>query len=304
MKNNNKIFALLMLILAGFGVGCEKEIPFTAEQTKPKLVINSLFTTDSIWKIDLSNSLSIIDNAYPGPVSGATVEILDENGNLVEALSEVSPGKYESPTQLKPVVGVTYQARAALPNYTTITATNQTPSPIAILSVDTVRVVDSDGYENMEITVNFQDAPGEENYFVLAMPISGYYTYGTDTTRYSYFSSMQTSDPAVSQAYDVEPGSTPYYNQLLLSDQLFSGQSYSLKFTVDGYPWSSGGYEDYSVDLLFYSCSKEFFRYLVSFEAYKNVEGNPFAQPVQVFSNVENGFGIFAGASIFKMNLK
>ncbi|MBK6525335.1 MAG: DUF4249 family protein [Crocinitomicaceae bacterium] len=33
-------------------------------------------------------------------------------------------------------------------------------------------------------------------------------------------------------------------------------------------------------------------------EKYQETAGDPFAQPVQVYSNVENGFGIFGGCFI------
>ncbi|NQY66446.1 MAG: DUF4249 family protein [Flavobacteriales bacterium] len=44
-----------------------------------------------------------------------------------------------------------------------------------------------------------------------------------------------------------------------------------------------------------YNISRELFFYNRSFELYNESYGNPFAQPVQVYSNIENGFGIFAG---------
>jgi hypothetical protein len=43
------------------------------------------------------------------------------------------------------------------------------------------------------------------------------------------------------------------------------------------------------------SISKEYYDYQTSLNEYWNADGNPFAQPVQVFTNIENGFGIFAG---------
>jgi hypothetical protein len=37
---------------------------------------------------------------------------------------------------------------------------------------------------------------------------------------------------------------------------------------------------------------------LSSFLRYQRTQGNPFSTPVQVFSNVNNGMGIFAGGTI------
>ena len=44
--------------------------------------------------------------------------------------------------------------------------------------------------------------------------------------------------------------------------------------------------------------SKSYYYYRTSLELYVDAPRNPFAQPVQVFSNINNGFGIFAGAQI------
>lgn len=303
--NNRIISTLLLAVFLGLGLlsGCEKEIEFSGELKKPKLVLNCLFNTDSIWAVKLSNSLSVIDQLNPGPVEGATIEILDGSGNLLEALSEISPGQYVSPTGLQPVAGNIYQVRASKANFTTVTATNYTPQPVSILAWDTVRTVDGDGTELLEVTVRIQDNAAEENFYVLGMPYTSMDIYGTDTFIYSYPVYMQTNDPIVNQTFDAEPGYTPSYPQLLFTDVLFSGGTYNLKFQVDPYTFVYGQFGDTQLDLVLYSCTEDFYRYLVSFDAYQAVSGNPFAQPVQVYSNVENGFGIFAGTSVFKVNL-
>ena len=39
--------------------------------------------------------------------------------------------------------------------------------------------------------------------------------------------------------------------------------------------------------------SEDYYMYKKTFNVYQSVRGNPFAEPVQVFSNIENGYGIF-----------
>ena len=41
-----------------------------------------------------------------------------------------------------------------------------------------------------------------------------------------------------------------------------------------------------------------YFNYLTSFNMYQRTINNPFATPVQVYSNVNNGMGIFAGGTL------
>ena len=39
--------------------------------------------------------------------------------------------------------------------------------------------------------------------------------------------------------------------------------------------------------------NKDYFKYLKSLNTYENVQDNPFAEPVNLYSNVKNGYGFF-----------
>ena len=54
-------------------------------------------------------------------------------------------------------------------------------------------------------------------------------------------------------------------------------------------------FSSFAVDLNIVVCSKAGYDHLVSYDRYLFTGDDPFAQPVQVYSNVTNGFGIFAG---------
>ena len=93
---------------------------------------------------------------------------------------------------------------------------------------------------------------------------------------------------------------------LVLHDLLFNGQNKALEIELkdfekdiyidkDGYFYS---YKTLSITLYLHNISKSYYYYRTSLELYENASRNPFAQPVQVFSNISNGFGIFAGAQI------
>ena len=59
---------------------------------------------------------------------------------------------------------------------------------------------------------------------------------------------------------------------------------------------SESGFNRVDFQVRVRSVSKEFYQYLLSFDKYQNYSFDPtFSQPVQVFSNVEKGFGIFGG---------
>jgi hypothetical protein len=99
-------------------------------------------------------------------------------------------------------------------------------------------------------------------------------------------------------------GGSPWREQGLFNDLLFNGQNKTLELEIpyenwsgseDGYDWS---YQTLTLRLYLHNISISYYYYRTSLELFQNASGNPFAQPVQVFSNVENGFGIFAGSQI------
>ena len=74
-----KLFFLLSISLAY--ISCEKVIPFEGDVNIPKLVINSIFQSDSSFKVHVSSSRSVIDTSSFQNIGDAVVTIKDENGN-------------------------------------------------------------------------------------------------------------------------------------------------------------------------------------------------------------------------------
>lgn len=296
-KTISSILALgLSTFMLVMNTGCEKEIPFDAEVKQPKLVINSLFSQDSIWKVHISNSLSVIDDAEPQSISNANVRIMDSNGSEIEVLQSIGNGFYTSPTNLHPQVGSTYQVEASLSEYTTVNATDAIPSDLNIISVDTVRTIHQ-GDSVMEISITFADNPGSADFYHIYFPYSETWIWNQDTNTYVYPIAVQTSDPLVSKEFGED-----YLTDIFLEDKAFEGQNYTLKVYLDLWTFDYP-VDESQLDVVIVSSSESYYRYRKSYYAYRQAEGNPFAQPVQVYSNVANGFGIFAGGNKTISNL-
>jgi hypothetical protein len=45
--------------------------------------------------------------------------------------------------------------------------------------------------------------------------------------------------------------------------------------------------------------NEDYFEFLLSLEKYNETYENPFAEPVMVFSNIENGLGLFSSYSTY-----
>ncbi len=111
-----------------------------------------------------------------------------------------------------------------------------------------------------------------------------------------------------------------YRVELFFKDVSFNGQQYELTtytdysfpyFYLDGSVLADTAYDRngnavrYPGDTInrqtFYvllrTTTEEYYQYNVTQDLQASVESNPFAQPVQVFNNIEGGLGIFAGYS-------
>ncbi|MCD6555944.1 MAG: DUF4249 family protein, partial [Bacteroidales bacterium] len=121
----------------------------------------------------------------------------------------------------------------------------------------------------------------------------------TGYEEYSYY--FDTTDPVLNKNNNefIIDG----INGRVFSDELFNGNAYTLKFIADFYNYKSDEYvkeindEQYPVIIVLklLKVTEAVYNYIFSFNLNEQTRFDPFAQPVQVYSNVENGLGLFSG---------
>ena len=292
---------LFLLSISLVYISCEKVIPFDGDVNTPKLVINSVFESDSTFKVHVSSSRSVIDTASFKNIDDAIVTIKDGNENIIETLNHVENGFYKG--QTFPQENQTYILEINHTNYANITASDSLPSPITINSVDTSTMVDPINGNRLQISMNFDDPENTQNYYLIeTYSVNEYLVLkDSDTTEYE----LDTTKQFMVLTDEVfQNGGSPWREQGLFNDLLFNGQNKTLELEIpndswsgseDGYDWS---YKTLTLRLYLHNITLSYYYYRTSLELFQNATGNPFAQPVQVFSNVENGFGVFAGSQI------
>ena len=80
------VYSISILLI----VSCTKRIEFNQDQIEEKIVVNSLFTEDSLWNAHISHSRSILDTSQHNFLDNAIVSIFDESNNLVTTLDHIS----------------------------------------------------------------------------------------------------------------------------------------------------------------------------------------------------------------------
>lgn len=302
MKNILILFSIFITFIS-----CEKVIPFDENETKSKLVINGIFQSDSIFKIHVSNSKSIISDSAIQNIDNATVLIEDIDGNTIDELIYSSNGFYIGQTY--PNENQNYRLRVNCPGYNEITSNDGLPGLISINNIDTNTIIsNSDEGDYLELTVSFNDPVESQNFYLVETYAIGPWGFLDDgDTIWDEYDTIQVEMNLTDEAFINDENLKE--GQGLFNDLLFNGETKLLKVEIPkGLDFYDEDYKEYffkTETLIFYihNISKSYYYFRTSLELYNQRSGNPFAQPVQVYSNINNGFGIFAGAQVSSYNL-
>ena len=133
--------------------------------------------------------------------------------------------------------------------------------------------------EYSKVSMHLDDPQGIGNYYEF------YLAEGVEFNNELYFNNIYTRslDPVVEETY----------YSLQLKDETFDGDNKLLDLLLYKYYFEN---EPDIVDRLYVywrTVSKDHYLYNRSFNQHRETADNPFASPVQVYSNVENGLGIF-----------
>jgi len=287
---------LFSLLSACVLLSCEKEVNIPIEYTEPKLVVNGLFNTDSLWEVEISASQYIYDNGLPPLIDDAQVRVRDASGNSV-ALSGQGGGIYTSSTE-KPAVGQIYTLEVSHNNYVNISASNELPNTVSVQQIDWQQQTIVNGEMYRKINVTLDDSP-EDDYYMIRISAT-FWEDKWDTLTGQWDSVLvlwpllfMTQSPAVENVNLNEE-----VPSITFTDNLFNGSQYTIDLLLADYFFSE---EKESIETIYIatsSISQEYYWYETSYQNYMNAQGTGFfSQPVQVYTNIQNGLGVFAGYS-------
>lgn len=290
MKKNNLIYLIISIVL----FSCTKEIRYKGEDKDPVLVLNGIQDNDSIFKIYLERSFFFLSSEETNEKyikSGATVVLTNlSSGETTTLTQSTLDNIYEFPFTVPE--NTSYKIEVSHPDYKKISANMTTVAKINLISVDTSSYTSTDGSLNKKAKIKWQD-PAGENYYFLKI---GYYDPQYD---YSYDVWFSSTDPIFSDNSDAGIDGGFEMGEGVFNDQLFDGTTKEVE--VSFYTYLADSIQNnpiYTYELS--SVSKETYMYIESVK--KKVNSSSFlTEPVKVFSNIENGFGIFGSRSISKI---
>lgn len=272
------LFALLTSFQA-----CKKIIDIDLPPTDSKVVVNSLFTDNSPIKIHVSKSIGVLENIFP-ECTDATV-VLRENNIITDTLFFQS-GYYYS--HIPAEINKNYALEVIAPGMETVFCEDYIPEKVLLqnyVCTDSV-LIDEDGFIINELKLDFDDPAGPSFYEV---QLSANYVTDNNFTSIWF---KKNSDPIITSTglLDYNP------RTLIFTDKMFDGKHCSVKIY-----FATDTYADYNLKITFRSVSESYYKYKERLFAYlfsldfDIISG--MSEPVNLYSNISGGYGIFAGYS-------
>ncbi len=288
-KNISAIASLFFVSLTFFA--CEKNVNVnvSSKYTTPLLVLNSVLRPDTAATVQVSKSTSALDGSTPTIVVDATVDLW-EDGKFKMNCANNGNGFYIA--NYKPLVGHSYTIKAHENGMTDVDATTTIPTltPISVVSIDTTT-------EDIMLQIN---DPIAANYYSFSLNAYDSFGYVLPITLYTDNAMLlnNAKTPAFSFSRHGNRKLHPIPNYV--GDDLFNGQNntYDLSFnTINAGHGGHGGFQPPPTSLpsgtyvlKVTNVSAEIYKYFDTVDGANSV--NPFAEPTQIYTNVNNGLGI------------
>jgi hypothetical protein len=284
---------------------CENLLTATVEidppEYTPQLVMHvRLDETATEVRVVLTRtfgSLETVSNWRDYFVDGATLEFFADGqkvGNMVPVGTD-SAWVYSIALAGPLQVGKTYEIKGTHPNFQPISTKQVMPAaPEANRFTLNRNALSSDGFNVYNLGFFIKDTPNEVNFYEVSgsqlvfqvQPIldPNGAIIGFDTLFSTIYnlSFDNLNDRNLVQGVG---------NSVLISDQLFDGQEYP--FSANFYPTFFSSTDSNKFDIVVRQVTPEYYRWSKSYVEQANNEFNIFAEPVNVFTNIENGLGIF-----------
>ena len=325
----------ILFVVASVLMSCQPvEIDADLPDRDGLITITSLFQTDSLWRVDVYSSKSILESkAIYGagavdlePITNAQVTLREDGQTYDQLIYSTYKFVVESKTymsskpELRPLAGKTYDIEVTVPGVGTATSACYIPLPVRLLSAKagrTVTNVDSRRINGSSIdhttfaalaTDIVIDDPAGENYYELAVkfyPANGQNPYHGPAPGFT--KNLRFHNTGINNG-SLLPGTDDIYYSIIFSDKDPEAKQMNLSFMM---PTMTNSDQNGIIiedgdrhTVVLRTLSKEYFQYLASQELQAYSNNDPFAQPVVIFGNVKGGLGIFAGFSEYEMEVE
>jgi len=297
------IAGLVMLVLNS----CEKVIDINIPDSERKIVINSIIHPGSEVVVNASRSLSVMEDNNFVFLDDATISLYEDDQS-VGNLNFFADGLYYLP-DFHPSVNKTYRIEASSPNLQSVSATTTIPGLAVMGELDTLTIADEWGGESLRVGYTIADPGQEKNRYALAITATHKVFDWVkmvkldSLTTYPVYFEFLTSGTDGLQNRIIDDNSTVYFGgKVFITDALFNGLEFDVELTMGKF--SFAGADTVLLDIAVEHVDEAYYLYALSSQHYRRSNGNPFAEPVSVYTNIDEGFGIFSGYTTVSRSLE
>lgn len=268
---------------------CEVDYSFGEKDFKPRVVVNALITPQEPFAVRLHWSRSYSAESGFRPVAEAEIRLYEDNIEVVRCPADP---KGITETTFQAAAGRSYRLAVSVPGYGDLSAQTTIPAaPAASVSF----ALQKGWYRHFDMTDLSAGADAK------AVWIRGKRKYNGFTDVFEYYTTSAFVDQ-VNGANDAseadDKGSTVDFEQFLRIPHENFGAVVPLRFSVFGA-------EDEKHIFQVITASDTYDRYMRSrykheLNTGESAQENPFIEQITVYSNIDNGLGIFAGYNYYQ----
>ncbi|MDD2634986.1 MAG: DUF4249 family protein [Bacteroidales bacterium] len=323
---------IIIIFLLIFNSSCEKEFIIDDDDFPQMLVLNGIVFQDNNFRINVSKSAGINESYTYGDlfVTDAIVKLYKED-EYIETMAHDSIGFYSS--QNLAIGGNNYKIEVEKEGYPVAVANlgfknldNITIKNVSYTLTDSTYAYDKPEpseillyYVEIDFELDINDNPNLKDYYCPMVECERQYVsqntmwqdnnesetwlelselqHGLISTYTEVYSNFQMQNQIYSLSFE---GFDTYYGGYyrLLSDELFNGQSITLDISTSYFTP-----ELKDISILSFWFPESIIEYEESLKLYQTVNDNPYTEPVNIYSNIENGIGFVCGVSSFRQNV-
>ncbi len=263
---------------------CETVIDLDVEAHESIMVIHCLAdNTLESPEVCVGYSAGYLDDDQPGILMENVDILIRKNGQEVETFfsSLVPDGCHDEDTGFKfDEIGALYELEVTHPDYQSIYARQIMPSIPGISAATYEQAGTYDPFKDTrydKLKVTFEDDAATEDYYW----IQGFIR--NRCCEEDFYSLWTWSDNFLLEETVASQG-------LVFNDGTFNGEEVVLDLKLDD---TYIELDNHLIYVRFSKITRDAYLNFKTRKAYQDAENNPFAEPVTIHSNIENGFGIF-----------
>jgi hypothetical protein len=259
-----------------------------------RITLNSRLSNTDVITLELSQSTNAYMLNSPSLLENASI-VFKEDGIEKAVTYNLFSKKYESAITAKP--GSRYTVTASHTNFPIISAEAVMPSLIVNKNVKLVinGGLDQTGTLSDLISVTWKDPAGVSNYYKID------FKYYSQTLGQFVAFDYEVGDPVLTSGETLKLNDGSF----IFNDLLFDGKSKTLSAVAPFGLVSPGSDYKYLIELS--NLSEAYYKYVATLQRYRDSQDfdqGLLDEPVVVFTNINNGLGIFAGMTIEKDTLR